>query len=111
VPHCQHQQFLRAGSLGTWWQRSALLTGCILEHSDALHRDERPTGDHLVEDGQQAINVGLVIDHFNDDRKVSGQLNQAGRMDHAAGAKTGDTVHHGRSGEAFSAQTFQDGSR
>lgn len=76
-------------------------------HMDVLDRDERASGHHLVQDGDQSVDMLSVVDDFDDHRKVSGQVDDVGRMDHAAGAESGHSMENGGAGETLSTQPFE----
>lgn len=88
----------------------ALRGSRILQHPDSFHRHQRPTSDHLVQDGKQSIDMRLIVDNLDEDRQIRGQLEQARGVDHAAGTKASHATNHRRAGEPFCTQSIQQGS-
>ena len=53
--------------LGAWPGRRVFLACRVLQHSHALHGDQRAASDHLVEDREQSVNMRLIVDDLNHD--------------------------------------------
>jgi hypothetical protein len=83
----------------------------ILQHADALYGNQRSTCDHLVKDGDQTIDVCLIVNDLDHDRQVCGQLDQAGRVNDTVRAKPCDAMHDSRTGKSLSPETLQERSR
>src|SRR5580693_4625114 len=96
------EESARAGLARLWLARR------VADDLHFLHRDERSPGDHLVEDGQELVDVFLVVDHLDDDRQVSREVDEARRVDDARGPEAGDAMKHRRAGEALPAQALED---
>jgi hypothetical protein len=80
----------------------------VSQHADAFHGDKRSTCDHLVEDREQTIDMLLIVYDLDHYRQVRRQLDQAGRVNHAVRAETGDSMNDRRASKAFRAQSFEE---
>jgi hypothetical protein len=86
----------------------SLFSSGRFQHTNLFHGDQRPARDHLVEDGEKPIDVGLIVHDLDQHGEISRQLDEARGVNHTTRAEPGDAMDNGCAREAFCPQPLQD---
>ncbi len=79
----------------------------VLQDARLLERDEA-FGHHLVEDGQEPVDVRRRVDDLDDDRQVLREPQDVRRVKDAARSESGRALKDGGSGEAFPPEPLEE---
>jgi hypothetical protein len=80
----------------------------VLHDADSLDGDQRTAGDHLVQDRQQFVDMGLIIDDFDQYRQIRREFDEACGVYHTIRAESRHSVDHCRAGKALASQSLKE---